>query len=141
MTQDPTVLELAWTTRDTQQPAVKLGSESGVYTQVFPAQSHAYKQSDMCGEPASGWGWMDPGVFHVATLSGLIPGATYYYMVGEDAYGWSEEHTLVVPPAVGRDTSVSLFAFGCVRDAEIMTTWARTCEQNNSEGPDTGTRQ
>ena len=47
----------------------------------------------MCGAPASTFGFVDPGVLHTASLSGLAPGREYWYQVGDQVRpccaGWS----------------------------------------------------
>jgi hypothetical protein len=41
-------------------------------------------QQDMCGGPAAGEGWLDPGSLHSATLSGLKPDTEYFYTYGSE---------------------------------------------------------
>lgn len=37
----------------------------------------------MAGPPANSVGWLDPGLIHVAKLTGLKPGRRYYYRFGD----------------------------------------------------------
>lgn len=53
-------------------------------------------------------GWLDPGFFHSALLTGLTPGSTYYYRFGGDAVGLSQVFLFAAAPEVGADTSVSI---------------------------------
>lgn len=48
----------------------------------------------MCGAPANSVGWVDPGVMHVAKLTGLTPGQMYYYRFGDEvsSYSWITAH-------------------------------------------------
>lgn len=39
---------------------------------------------DMCGGPAAGEGWLDPGSLHRAVLSGLQPDTEYFYTYGSE---------------------------------------------------------
>ena len=49
-------------------------------------------------------GWLDPGIFHRALLTGLTPGATYYYRFGSDKLGFSDEFSFRAAPEVGPHT-------------------------------------
>lgn len=48
----------------------------------------------MCGGPAAGEGWLDPGALHRAALQGLQPDTEYFYIYG------SEVRSSVPPAAV-----------------------------------------
>ena len=76
-------LLVQWTTRDAGQPAARYGSSPDALAFTVPASSASYGAQDMCGPPASGAGFVDPGVLHTATLSGLRPGQQYWYQVGD----------------------------------------------------------
>lgn len=38
---------------------------------------------DMCGGPAAGEGWLDPGSLHRAVVTGLQPNTEYFYVYGD----------------------------------------------------------
>ena len=38
----------------------------------------------MCGGPAAGEGWLDPGSLHRAVLHGLQPDTVYFYTYGSE---------------------------------------------------------
>jgi hypothetical protein len=45
------------------------------------AQTSTYSADDLCGSPATDVGFVDPGYFHSALLTSLVPGETVYYRV------------------------------------------------------------
>jgi len=47
---------------------VYYGTTSGSYDYVVTAESLSYNASDMCGSPATDWGWRDPGLLHTAYM-------------------------------------------------------------------------
>ncbi len=49
----------------------------------FPNSSSLVLQ-DMCGGPAAGEGWLDPGSLHRAVLTGLAPDTEYFYIFGDE---------------------------------------------------------
>ena len=83
-------LAVQWTTRDTYStvngyfPTVQWGIASGQYTfESLKGTSQTYTRDDMCGSPANSSGWnIDPGYFHYAVMTGLVPGQRYYYRYG-----------------------------------------------------------
>jgi hypothetical protein len=66
----------------------------------------------MCGEPATTIGWMNPGLLHTAFITDLTPSTRYYYVYGDDAYGWSAEQQFTAPPAPGSDAQFQMIAYG-----------------------------
>ena len=42
-----------------------------------------YTQLQMCGAPANGSGWVDPGFLNFAAMTDLLPSTRYYYSVGD----------------------------------------------------------
>lgn len=76
-------LLVQWATRDAGQPVARYGSSPDALAFTVPASSASYCAQDMCGPPASTAGFVDPGVLHTATLSGLRPGQQYWYQVGD----------------------------------------------------------
>lgn len=45
------------------------------------------RQQDMCGGPAMGEGWLDPGSLHRAVLQDLQPDTEYFYIYGSEVSG------------------------------------------------------
>jgi acid phosphatase type 7 len=76
-----------WTTRDVGTPVVKYGKTRGEYDYQVPGVTDTYSKEDMCGEPASSSGWIDPGLLHTAAMSGLEPDTQYFYIVGDEVGG------------------------------------------------------
>lgn len=63
------------------------------------AATLTYSAADLCGAPATGQGWIDPGVQHAATMRGLEGGRWYVYRYGDEAKGlWSEPQAYYSPP-------------------------------------------
>ncbi|XP_064383549.1 uncharacterized protein LOC135332138 [Halichondria panicea] len=103
---------LMWVTRDATTPQVKWGTTSKQYTSTKNAVSSTYKATDMCASPARDYGWLDPGLIHKVTLDGLKPQTKYFYIFGDDAYGWSEEFNFTSAPKTGPDVVTRVLAFG-----------------------------
>ena len=66
----------------------------------------------MCGSPAIDFGYRPPGLLHQAKLTGLQPGHTYYYMCGDDEFGWSQEFHFTAASPPDPETTVRVSAFG-----------------------------
>lgn len=76
-----------FTTRNAAQPVAQYGGARGALAFMVPARTATYTADDMCGGPATGEGFLDPGMLHTALLTGLEPGERYWYRVG-DAVSW-----------------------------------------------------
>lgn len=101
-------------------PTVKYGQESGVYKNVITGQSTTYTQDEMCNAPANSVGWMDPGYFHEVIINGLENGQLYYYVFGDDIYGYSEEHMMKVPMKSGPPhTTIKILGLADMGQANI----------------------
>ncbi|KAL5499790.1 hypothetical protein EMCRGX_G011250 [Ephydatia muelleri] len=114
----PTQMSLVWVTKDAVAPTVLWGTESGKYLQSSMAASGTYSATDMCGSPATDFGFRDPGLIHRATMNNLTPGQTYYYIFG-DAYGWSSEYNFKAAPYPGSSDPVTIIAYGDMGCAEL----------------------
>jgi hypothetical protein len=74
-----------WTTRDAgQAPIAKYGTAAGNYGDVAPGRTSTYAREDLCGGVANSTGFLDPGLFHTAILTGLQPDTTYFYSYGNE---------------------------------------------------------
>ena len=82
----------------------------GSYTRV-PASTTTYDASDLCGEPASGFGYRHPGYIHSADVSNVRAGDVVEYFI-RDAHDTSARFEMVMPPAEGVDTKTTLALFG-----------------------------
>jgi hypothetical protein len=49
-------------------------------------QTASYSKGDMCSAPATGVGYHSPGQLHSAVLTGLLPGATYSYVITDQVH-------------------------------------------------------
>ena len=66
----------------------------------------------MCGSPAIDFGYRDPGLLHQAKPTGLQPGLTYYYMCGDEEFGWSQEFQFSAACPADPSATVRVSAFG-----------------------------
>lgn len=108
-TRSPSEMLVQFTTRDAAQPVAQYGRAGGALEFTVPARSATYGASDMCGGPASGEGFLDPGMLHTALLTGLQPGERYRYRVGDAASGlFSAEYSFRGAPAPGPDQTVHI---------------------------------
>lgn len=83
------------------------------YSFRLNATSSTYSRSDLCGAPANGMGWRDPGFFNEALITGLRPGGSrIYYTFGSDVHGWSTERSFLTPkvPAPNESLFVAVIA-------------------------------
>ena len=121
LTTRPGEVAAQWTTRDEgAAPAVQWGPAPGAYASSAAATSPTYTRADMCGAPANASGWLDPGVFHRAVMTGLRPGQRYFYRYGDPAAReWSEEASFLAPPDRGPGSTVRLLAVADLGQAEV----------------------
>ena len=124
-----------WTTRDWGHPIVQWGTEpGGPLERQTNGSFTTYTKLQMCGAPANGSGWVDPGYLNFAAMTGLLPSTRYFYSVGDPvcctvlpsalmkpsdalyvAGMWSQTHLgggeqqfLAVPAGVGHEQGVQL---------------------------------
>lgn len=59
-------------TKNADEPIVyygtSSGSSSGGYKYSVKPSTSTYNTTDMCGSPATDWGWRDPGLLHTALM-------------------------------------------------------------------------
>ena len=66
---DTNSFQLLWSSNEsTTSPTLKWGIVSGDYTFTVSAESTTIDKSDLCGEPATSYGWRDLGPIHTATF-------------------------------------------------------------------------
>ena len=78
----------------TANPRVLLGISSGMYTLSFPAECVKFVRDYSHADPTACnslgcWNYLSPYLFH-ARVTGLLPGQTYYYVVGDTSFRSSE---------------------------------------------------
>ncbi|BDA46085.1 probable inactive purple acid phosphatase 27 [Coccomyxa sp. Obi] len=96
VTQDPTTMLISWTTKNSAKPTAKW------------ATTQTYTRADICGAPANGTGYFDPGSLHTAAMTGLQPSTKYYYVYGSDADGYALEAFFTTAPASGDQSLVKI---------------------------------
>lgn len=109
-----TQMRVTWVSGDSSPQQVKyngLTATSNVST--FTAAS----MSSHAANPASDFGWHDPGFIHSAVMIGLTPSTSYIYSFGSDDVGWSKITNFTTPPAVGAN-SVRVVMYGDMGKAE-----------------------
>jgi acid phosphatase type 7 len=101
LTQVSNELLVTWRSMTSTSAHAKVlyGSKPGEYTASAVAVASAYGVQDMCGAPASTVGWRDLGTIWNATLSNLQSGTRYYYIVGDEENGFSDEFSVLGPLA------------------------------------------
>ena len=63
---------LQWVSLDATKPVVVWGSDPKQLTNTKVANSSTYNASDMCGSPATDFGYRDPGLLHQVTMDGYV---------------------------------------------------------------------
>ena len=111
-TGDPTKMTLTWVSGQKGNPEV-LWYVPGVGTDFQKeASTFTYTAKDMCGPPATDFGYRDAGMIHQVTMDNLKPGYQYKYKFGDDEYGWSQMYSFKAPPMPSPNATVKFIAFG-----------------------------
>jgi hypothetical protein len=88
VTQNPSEMMISWSSkRDDLHPTVHYwlcDQENSSNAQVAMGISKTYSKSDMCGSPATGKGYRDPGFIHTAIMTHLQSNQDYCYIYGSD---------------------------------------------------------
>ncbi|CAD7699098.1 unnamed protein product [Ostreobium quekettii] len=119
LTANHSEMKIQWVTKDTGSPAVEWGTSPGHYTSRSKATSTTYTRDDMCGPPANTTGFIDPGVFHAATVTGVKPLEQIYYRVGDEVSGYGPEHSFIAPPLPAASSSVIFAVLGDMGQSEV----------------------
>ncbi|CAM9562615.1 unnamed protein product [Choristocarpus tenellus] len=127
----PSSMRLSWTTgKASRAPAVLFRRMTdSIYPDSWSqstGETITYATEDLCGEPATGVGFHDPGLLHSAVMRGLLPGEFYEYRAGDSAAEvWGSSNFFKSPPAqlpaMGRGIesgSVTVAMFGDMGTAE-----------------------
>ncbi|KAL4435011.1 hypothetical protein ABPG77_003836 [Micractinium sp. CCAP 211/92] len=124
-TRSPSEMLVQFTTRDAAHPVAQYGRAQGALEFVVPARTATYGAADMCGGPASGEGFLDPGLLHTALLTGLEPGQLYWYRVGDARSGlFSDEYSFRAAPAPGPDQTVHILTLADQGVGEVDGSYA-----------------
>jgi len=120
LTATPGEMKAQWVTRDAvEAAAVRWGRSHDNLRHAAPAAAHTYTKDDLCGEPATSVGWVDPGVMHSATMTGLMPDTQYFYQYGDEDLGLSRVLSFVTPPVAGPHATVALLHVADMGQAEV----------------------
>lgn len=95
---DSNSMAVSWNTKGaTTTSTVKFGTSSGVYSSAATGSASSYYET----------------FNHHVILGALSPNTQYYYIVGDDASGWSQELTFKSAPTVSQlRGNFSFFVFG-----------------------------
>ena len=102
-------MAIMWNTENaTATSTVKFGTAPGVYSQSVTGLQRSYGFSTN----------------HVVTLSDLSPNTEYYYVVGDDAGGWSSETSFVSSGAiVSKSVRGVFFSMTCAGCRALKPRW------------------
>lgn len=110
---DPSKMTLTWVSGQVGTPTVMWSaSEVGAENYHKAANTSTYTAKDMCGSPATDFGYRDPGMIHQVTLDNLTPGQRYQYKFGDDESGWSPVYSFKAAPTPAPDATVKIIAYG-----------------------------
>ncbi|KAK9832504.1 hypothetical protein WJX81_002657 [Elliptochloris bilobata] len=120
-TSTPGEVVVQWTTKDVGKPVAMVGTTpGGPYTLSAVATTTTYARSDMCGGIAATYGYFDPGTFNAATIKGLKPSTTYYYVYGDSATkAMGPEASFTTSPPVGAASQLRFLAWADSGQATI----------------------
>ena len=103
-TGDPsTEVTATWKTGTSTSQSLRFGTTTGVYTQTPAATEYTYPDVSAGG---------DVCCMQAVQATGLAPNTVYYYQVGSDTDGWSDEYSFRTAPAKGDTSPFSFVAFG-----------------------------
>lgn len=85
LTDDASAVRVTWVSNASKfEPRVMFGKAPDQLHSTSVATSSSFAQADLCSERFGvGRRWYDRGQTHTAVMSGLMPGTTYYYRVGQ----------------------------------------------------------
>eukprot|EP01117_Protostelium_nocturnum_P019934 TRINITY_DN8769_c0_g1_i2.p1 TRINITY_DN8769_c0_g1~~TRINITY_DN8769_c0_g1_i2.p1 ORF type:complete len:565 (+),score=96.74 TRINITY_DN8769_c0_g1_i2:238-1932(+) len=112
-TSKPGEMRIMWATDSA--PSVqflKIGRNSNQYDSTLVPRRGEYSPKDLCGSPAKDWGWKHPGLLYDVVVKGLEAGARYYYIIGGNQTGWSEERHFTAASINVPSRPVNFVSFG-----------------------------
>ena len=115
-------MRISWTTSAAgahADPTVMWGSAADALTRVAraaPQTQAAYAAADLCGAPASTWGFHDPGRMFTSVMdlsqdsaAARLAGKRYYYKFGSpSAKSWSSVRSFLAPKPASPHASLSV---------------------------------
>ncbi|CAM6025197.1 unnamed protein product [Sphagnum balticum] len=101
-----TSMRLTWVSGngDPQEVYYDGGRSSTSTVSTFTPSQMCCKLSSELDNPASGFGWHDPGYIHTALMTQLTPSSNYSYYYGSAVAGWTTSRSFKTPPAAGAKT-------------------------------------
>eukprot|EP00049_Salpingoeca_infusionum_P001979 m.52550 g.52550 ORF g.52550 m.52550 type:complete len:561 (-) comp11312_c0_seq1:138-1820(-) len=93
LTGKPSEMQLVWNSQYAGADEQVKYTVNGGAVQTVSASTYTYTADDLCGLPAQTQGWRDPGLFHVAVMTGLAPSDSVVYWYGNEQHGWSDKAT------------------------------------------------
>lgn len=122
-------MRVSWNTLNAAKPILRFGSSRDSRTD-YAATTSSFTEDNMCDTPAKDLGWISPGSLHTAVVSGLTPGATYYYSVEDEGGPESSRsaiYTVTAPPLPGSKQDLKIIAFGDMgntnEDGSLQHSW------------------
>ncbi|KAK3740335.1 hypothetical protein QZH41_009414, partial [Actinostola sp. cb2023] len=111
LTGKPSEMRVMWTSGTDSMPVVLYGINQTSLTFKSRGNSSTYNTQDMCGKPASGIGFKDPGYVHDVLLTGLKPGVRYFFQFGS-AEAMSKIFNFTAAPIPGSNVPIKFVAYG-----------------------------
>ena len=112
-TGDPSKMILTWVSGQAGSPKVMWWPAGGAAApNVKAANTSTYSAKDMCGSPATDFGYRDPGMLHHVTMDKLSPEQHYQYKFGDDTSGGSQVYSFKAPPMPSPSATVKFIAYG-----------------------------
>jgi len=112
-------MRVSWASGQATLQYLKWGFQTNSYPFINQSQPFTYKSDQLCGPPATTYGWRDPGTLHTVVITDLQPMTSVYYIVGSDATGWSEEFSFNSPIIPSPQNGVKLIAYGDLGKGEM----------------------
>jgi hypothetical protein len=114
---DPATFRLSWISGHYDDAIVYWGFSNDHLDNIVYAELTSYSRDEMCGAPASGIGWVDPGIIYHALLKQIPPAATISYRFGSLTSGMTDILKFRSPPGPGNE--VRLYAYGDMGSGQI----------------------
>jgi len=110
MTGVTTEMRISWSSSSIMNPSITIGiskDNSEMYQSLPATSSITWAATDMCGPPATTFGYREPGYVHSVVVTDLTPGLSYTYSVGDDTER-SQPFTFTQPSSTNFPFSISV---------------------------------